>query len=136
MLDDLGLPATLRWQVSEYQKRGKLRFHLDVPDSAIRFDHERALALFRIFQETVTNVMRHANATNVWVHLGESERAHILTVRDDGSGITDDDLRKPTSHGIRGMRERAQHFGGNMSISSTDDGTTVVVTIPRTAQKG
>ncbi len=136
MLDDLGLPATLRWQVSEYQKRGKLRFHLDVPDSATRFDHERALALFRIFQETVTNVMRHANATNVWVHLGESERAHILTVRDDGSGITDDDLRKPTSHGIRGMRERAQHFGGNMSISSTDDGTTVVVTIPRTAQKG
>jgi signal transduction histidine kinase len=99
------------------------------PDIAI--DRERGLALFRIFQETITNVARHANAGNVWILLAQTDLAYVLTVRDDGTGMSDDDMRKPTSHGIRGMRERAQHFGGNMSVSSTAEGTTVVITIPK-----
>ena len=130
ILDDLGLAAALRWQIGEYQKHTKAQFHFEMPDPDITIDRERGLALFRIFQETVTNVARHANADHVWILLSQTDPAYVLTVRDDGTGISDEDLRKPTSHGIRGMRERAQHFGGNMSVSSTAEGTTVVVTIP------
>ncbi|MEP6996538.1 MAG: PAS domain S-box protein [Betaproteobacteria bacterium] len=131
ILDDLGLAAALRWQIGEYEKHTKLRLHFEMPEPDIALDRERGLALFRIFQETITNVARHANADNAWITLAQTDRAYVLTVRDDGSGISEDDLRKPTSHGVRGMRERAQHFGGNLSVSSTADGTTVVVTIPK-----
>ena len=131
ILDDLGLVAALRWQIGEYQKHTQTRFHFDAPDPNLAIDRERGLALFRIFQETITNVVRHAGAGNTWIALAQTDRAYVLTVRDDGTGLGDDDLRKPTSHGVRGMRERAQHFGGNMSFSSTGEGTTVVVTIPR-----
>ena len=131
ILDDLGLPAALRWQVGEYEKHTKLRLQLDMPDPDIALDRERGLALFRIFQETVTKVARHANAASVWITLAQNDRAYVLTVRDDGDGVSDEALRKPTSHGVRGMRERAQHFGGNLSVSSSGEGTTVVVTIPK-----
>ncbi len=131
ILDDLGLAAALRWQIGEYEKHTKLRLHFEMPDPDIAIDRERGLALFRIFQETITNVSRHAGADNVWIALTQTDRAYVLTVRDDGGGISEDDLRKPTSHGVRGMRERAQHFAGNLSISSTTEGTTLVVTIPK-----
>lgn len=131
ILDDLGLPAALRWQIGEYEKHTKLGLHLEMPDPDIALDRERGLALFRIFQETITNVARHANAANAWITLAQTDRAYVLTVRDDGDGVSDENLRKPTSHGVRGMRERAQHFGGNLSISSSAEGTTVVVTIPK-----
>ncbi|HEY2863076.1 MAG TPA: PAS domain S-box protein [Casimicrobiaceae bacterium] len=131
ILDDLGLAAALRWQVGEYEKHTKLGLHFEMPEPNLTIDRERGLALFRIFQETITNVGRHANAANVWITLTQTDRAYVLTVRDDGGGMADDDLRKPTSHGLRGMRERAQHFGGNLSISSTAEGTTIVVTIPK-----
>ena len=131
MLDDLGLAAALRWQIGEYEKHTKLGLHLDTPNPDIAIDRERGLALFRIFQETVTNVARHAKATNAWIGLAQTDRAYVLTVRDDGDGVSEEDLRKPMSHGVRGMRERAQHFGGNLSVSSTSEGTTVVVTIPK-----
>ena len=131
ILDDLGLAAALRWQIGEYEKHTKLRLHFEMSDPDIAIDRERGLALFRIFQETITNVSRHAGADNAWIALTQTDRAYVLTVRDDGAGISEDDLRKPTSHGVRGMRERAQHFAGNLSISSTAEGTTVVVTIPK-----
>ena len=131
ILDDLGLAAALRWQIGEYEKHTNLGLHLDTPNPDIAIDRERGLALFRIFQETVTNVTRHANATNAWIGLAQTDRAYVLTVRDDGGGLSEEDLRKPMSHGVRGMRERAQHFGGNLSVSSTSEGTTVVVTIPK-----
>ena len=131
ILDDLGLAAALRWQIGEYEKHTKLGLHFEMPEPNLTIDRERGLALFRIFQETITNVARHAHAANVWIALTQTDRAYVLTVRDDGGGVGDEDLRKPTSHGVRGMRERAQHFGGNLSISSSAEGTTVVVTIPK-----
>ncbi|HTP46443.1 MAG TPA: PAS domain S-box protein [Casimicrobiaceae bacterium] len=132
VLDDLGLAAALRWQADVYQRHGKVRFHLKMPEKEIAVDREGALALFRIFQETATNVSRHAKASNVWVQLNDANGAYVLTVRDDGVGISDADVRKPTSHGLRGVRERAQQLGGDVSISgSASAGTTLVVSIPR-----
>ena len=131
ILDDLGLAAALRWQIGEYEKHTKLGLHFEMPNPDVAIDRELGLALFRIFQETITNVARHANANNAWITLAETDRAYVLTVRDDGSGLSEEDLRKPTSHGVRGMRERAQHFGGNLSVSSSAEGPTLVVTIPK-----
>ncbi|TMH33727.1 MAG: PAS domain S-box protein [Betaproteobacteria bacterium] len=132
VLDDLGLVAALRWQTSAHQKSAKARVHLTLPDAPLVVDPERALALFRIFQETLTNVSRHAKATNIWVRLDERDGAYVLTVRDDGVGISPEDSTKPTSHGLRGMRERAQQLGGDVSISGEpDEGTTLIASIPK-----
>ena len=98
----------------------------------VGIDRECALTLFRIFQETLTNVMRHANATEAVVRLSEADSCYVLQIRDNGVGISDDALRKPTSHGIRGMRERARQHGGDVSVASAPgEGTTLVVTIPK-----
>jgi signal transduction histidine kinase len=131
VLDDLGLVAALRWQANTHQKNGKTRIHLDLPDAPLTIEPERALALFRIFQETLTNVSRHAQAENIWVRLCENDGAYVLTVRDDGIGISREDAMKPNSHGLRGMRERAQQLGGDVSIDGKPgEGTTLVASIP------
>ena len=132
ILDDLGLAVALRWQAGEYRKRSETNIVVETPEPDIAIDHECALTLFRIFQETLTNVMRHANATEVVVRLAEADSCYVLQVRDNGVGMPEDALRKPASHGIRGMRERARQHGGDVSVASTPgEGTTLVVTIPK-----
>ena len=131
ILDDLGLASALRWQVGEYKKHSDLRFNLQTPDPDLIIDRERALVLFRIFQETITNVTRYAKATEVDISLAEVDGSYVMRIRDNGIGIADQDVRKPTSHGIRGMRERAEQFGGSLSVvGEAGKGTTVVVTVP------
>jgi len=132
MLDDLGLATALHWQAGEYTKRTGINIVVDAPDESFVVERERALTLFRIFQETLTNVMRHARATEVVVRLSESDDSYVLHVRDNGVGMAEDAMRKPTSHGIRGMRERAHQHGGDVSVASAPgEGTTLVVTIPK-----
>ena len=94
-----------------------------------------ALALFRIFQETLTNVARHSKATEVWVNLSATADALVLQIRDNGVGLSAEDLGRPDSHGIRGMRERAQQVGGDVTVSSQPgSGTTLVISVPRARQ--
>jgi len=77
-------------------------------------------------------VLRHANASEVVVRLAEADACYVLQIRDNGLGMPEDALRKPTSHGIRGMRERARQHGGDVSVASAPgEGTTLVVTIPK-----
>ena len=88
-------------------------------------------ALFRIFQETLTNVARHAQAMKVWVHLGEEHGAIVLEVEDDGVGISATQLAERRSLGLLGMRERAAAFGGEVDIAGVPaKGTTVIVRMP------
>jgi two-component system, NarL family, sensor histidine kinase UhpB len=132
ILDDLGLSAALRWQAQEFRKHTGTRVLVETPPSDQGVSRDAALTLFRIFQETLTNVARHARATEVAVNLTASDSALVLQIRDNGIGLSEDDLRKPTSHGIRGMRERAQQLGGDVSVSgSSGAGTTVVISVPR-----
>jgi two-component system, NarL family, sensor histidine kinase UhpB len=132
ILDDLGLSAALRWQAAEFRKHTNVRVNVETPPSDQGIGRDAALTLFRIFQETLTNVARHAKATEVAVSLAASDAAFVLQIRDNGVGLSTDDLRKPTSHGIRGMRERAQQLGGDVSVSGTPGtGTTVVISVPR-----
>ncbi len=131
ILDDLGLGSAMRWQIGEYKKHSDLRFNLQTPDPDLLIDRERALVLFRIFQETITNVVRYAKATEVDISLAEVDGSYVMRIRDNGVGIVDMDMRKPSSHGIRGMRERAEQFGGSLSVvGEPGKGTTVVVTVP------
>ena len=132
ILDDLGLAAALRWQATEFAKHTGARVDVDAPETGLHIDRDIALALFRIFQETLTNVARHARATEVAVKLSSNDDALILRIRDNGVGLSEDDLRKPTSLGIRGMRERARQLGGDISVSAEPgSGTTVIISIPR-----
>jgi PAS domain S-box-containing protein len=136
ILDDLGLSAALRWQASEFRKHTGARVNVETPPSDQGISRDAALTMFRIFQETLTNVARHAKANEVSVNLAMSDAALVLQVRDNGVGLSDDDLRKPTSHGIRGMRERAQQLGGDVSVSgSPGTGTTVVISVPRAERR-
>jgi signal transduction histidine kinase len=136
ILDDLGLSAALRWQASEFRKHTGVRVNTETLPSDQGISRDAALTLFRIFQETLTNVARHAKATEVSVSLAATDAAFVLQIRDNGVGASSEDLRKPTSHGIRGMRERAQQLGGDVSVSATPGaGTTVVISVPRAERR-
>lgn len=132
ILDDLGLSAALRWQANEFAKHSDVRVHADADETDHELGRDVALALFRIFQETLTNVARHAKASEVWVKLTATADAFVLQIRDNGVGLSAEDLSKPASHGLRGIRERAQQVGGDVTVSSQPgSGTTVVISVPR-----
>jgi signal transduction histidine kinase len=131
ILDDLGLVAALEWAAEDFQARTGTRCQIDLLDVDIALDPERATALFRIFQETLTNIARHADATQVDVRLGKENGNLILEVSDNGKGISEEQASAGTSLGILGMRERVLLLGGRLTISGTPGtGTTVRVLIP------
>ena len=135
ILDDLGLAAAVEWVAEEFQTRTGTKVQVSLPDLDIAMDRERATALFRILQESLTNVARHANATHVSVRLAEEEGSLILEVRDNGKGIGEEQLSAGTSLGILGMRERVLLLGGTFSIAGTPgNGTVVRVLIPDSMQ--
>lgn len=131
ILDDLGLPAALEWAAEEFETRTGTKCRIRVPDEDITIDRDRATALFRIFQETITNVARHAKATEVRVRLAEENGQLVLEVHDNGLGINEEQLSTGTSLGILGMRERARLLGGELVIQGVPGvGTTVRARIP------
>jgi PAS domain S-box-containing protein len=135
ILDDMGLVAALEWAAEDFQTRTGTKCQINLPDVDTALDPERATALFRIFQETLTNVARHADATQVDVRLGKENGNLILEVGDNGKGISDEELTAKTSLGILGMRERVLLLGGTLTISGTPGkGTTVRVLIPASRQ--
>jgi len=133
ILDDLGLVAAIEWAGEDFEARTGTKCRLDLPHEKIATDPERATAIFRIFQETLTNVTRHAVASEVKVRLVEENGHLILDVKDNGKGIPEDKLSGSESLGILGMRERAELLGGKLMITGVSGwGTTVRVSIPET----
>jgi PAS domain S-box-containing protein len=131
ILDSLGLPAAVEWQVEDFGRRTGLSCRVSAPHGESALDRESATAVFRILQESLTNVARHAQATAVEVNLIEDRAAATLSVADNGRGITAAQIADPHSIGLVGMRERAQAFGGTVAISGEPTrGTTVRVQIP------
>jgi signal transduction histidine kinase len=136
ILDDLGLMAAVEWAAEEFQSRTGTKCRLDLPQDDIVVDRELATALFRILQETFTNVARHAQATEVDVRLAKEDDSLILEVHDNGRGISEEQLSADSSLGILGMRERALLLGGELAISGAPgEGTTIKVRIPETFHK-
>jgi PAS domain S-box-containing protein len=132
VLDDLGLAAAIEWQANEFASRNAVSCQVSVPPIDLHLDGDRATAAFRIFQECLTNVTRHAQAKSVHVSLCQEEESILLIVQDDGIGFCESDLSNSLgSLGLLGMKERAQFCGGEVQISSSPgNGTTVTVRVP------
>jgi signal transduction histidine kinase len=131
LLDDLGLATAIEWQSEEFQKRTGVpcAVRVDLRDTTLSREH--ATALFRVFQETLTNVIRHAQATRVGVRLQTAGERLVLEVEDNGRGITEKETEDPRAFGLIGMRERVLAFKGEFAIIGRPGrGTTVTVTIP------
>jgi signal transduction histidine kinase len=131
VLDNLGPLAALEWEVQEFTEQAGLPVELVLPEDLANLDAERSTVLYRTVQEALTNVMRHANAKSVAVGLKVQPGALVLQVTDDGRGIAEDELRKPRSMGILGMRERAMSCGGTLDVRrAAGGGTDVVLVVP------
>lgn len=131
LLDDLGLVAAMEWQVHEFQARTGISCNLAIEPSEIVVDPGRSTSVFRVFQEALTNIIRHAHATRVDVTLRENGAALQLDIVDNGKGITQSQLTANSSLGIMGMHERVRQWGGDVVISGrAGKGTVVGVTIP------
>jgi len=131
VLDEIGLAAAFDWQAREFQRRTGIRCHVNIPARFSDPDKDRSTALFRIFQELLTNVARHANATRVNVALSEGEEALALCVEDNGRGIKETEAQSPRSLGFLGLRERVLAFGGSIDVKGDEGkGTRVCVSIP------
>jgi signal transduction histidine kinase len=131
VLDNLGLLEALQWQAQEFEHRTGIPARLNLTDAPLELDQEKSIAVFRIFQETLTNIARHAKASEVDVTLRTEEGKLLLVVADDGRGITDEEIQGPGSLGLLGMRERSHLFGGEVQIArGKEKGTIVTVTIP------
>ena len=130
ILDDLGLVAAIEWLARDFATRSGLRCEVIAPKKRTMPDQARATVVFRIFQEILTNIARHAQATHVRIELRITARKVVLDVRDNGVGISPK-AAAGNSLGIIGMRERALLFGGVVSIETIKpSGTAVIVEIP------
>jgi signal transduction histidine kinase len=130
-LDQLGLVAAIGWQARDFQMRTGIRCKVTLPAEALNVDQETSTGVFRIFQELLTNVARHANATKVDVCMEVAPDALLLTVQDNGRGIAQQDASSGKSLGLMGMRERALLLGGDIRIEgSRAKGTRADVRIP------
>ena len=131
VLDEVGLGPAIEWQAREFQKRSGIRCKVSLPQSGVAIERERSTAAFRIFQELLTNIARHADATRIDVAMRVDHEVLLLEVEDNGKGIDEAALLSPKSLGILGMRERALPFGGGIEITGVpDQGTRVKVSIP------
>jgi signal transduction histidine kinase/ligand-binding sensor domain-containing protein len=129
ILDNLSLGEAVEWLLDETERHTPVQFQRSIgptPDMKV----DRATAVFRIIQETITNIIRHSNATTASMLLESTNGNLLVTVRDDGKGMEKNKLTDTESYGIIGMQERAKHLGGEISIHSTPLGTTVILRIP------
>lgn len=130
---DLGLTAAIEWQVQDFQRRSSIACELAMEDD-INLDDSRATALFRILQESLNNVIRHAQASQVEIELYKEAGQLVMRIADNGIGIYPDCRRKANSFGLVGIEERINALGGELTIDSKPDrGTTLIVSLPLNA---
>jgi len=131
VLYNLGLASAIEWQAGDFRKRTGIACDLTVDPDDFDLDQELSLAIFRIFQEALTNVARHANATSVKAGLRKKNGTIELEISDNGRGITEEEIAASDSLGLIGMRERVLYWGGDISIrGEPNKGTSIRVTIP------
>ena len=135
ILDDLGLVNAIQWQSNEISRRTDLNFSLNLFKNEIDLDDNVKTALFRVFQESLTNIVRHANANNVLVNLLIKEKKLIFEVIDDGRGISESEINEFTSLGIIGMKERIASINGEIIFSRLTKGTMIQISVPIKVEK-
>lgn len=133
ILDDFGLLAAIEWQVSEFERKTEIKCSLVNVGDDFEFDNETSTAIFRIVQEALTNVARHANANSVDIVIDVTDQGFVMRIADDGQGFDAADSENTRSLGILGMQERSRLVGGEFWISSDpESGTVVEVAILKT----
>ncbi len=133
IIDDLGLIAALEWKCNDFEEKTGMACQFISEIKERKFDNDIGINIYRILQETLTNVSRHAEAKAVFVYLSESPEGLVLEVRDDGKGIPDERVNNGKTLGIIGMKERAKLLGGTLEISGTEGkGTCTKLILPNT----
>ena len=131
ILDHLGLFPAIEWQVESFRKRTGIHCLLTMPDIDLKLEQTRITAIFRIVQETLTNIIAHSKASEVVINIEISGNDLVLTINDNGVGMPPIQQGSPSGYGIQGMRERALYFGGEINFtSSPETGTTMLLQIP------
>lgn len=131
MLDDLGLVPSIEWLVENFSQRTGIACELSIGDRDLHLSREHATALFRIVQESLTNVAKHAQAKHADITIEMEEGALVVRIEDDGAGFATGAPRKPHSFGLFGLRERASLMGGEATIASAPgEGTRIEVRLP------
>lgn len=136
LMDEGGLAPAARWYVEGFATRSGLRIKFRVPDDLPRLHHDREVALFRILQEALTNVHRHARAHEINIEISCDAETLVLAVTDDGRGINADQLRRFGESGVgmgvglTGIRERVREVGGVLTMESSSKGTVIRVSVP------
>ncbi len=131
LLDDLGLYAAMEWHLEEFERRSGIKPELVIPETELALPDALKIGIFRIFQESLTNVARHSEAKNVNVSLLQKDNQLILTIRDNGIGFEEGPMSTKKTLGLLGMKERSMMMGGVYNITSAKGaGTTVTVIIP------
>ena len=131
ILDAFGICEAISWQANEYNKKLGMQFDLNCLQEHIDLEKDLQTALFRIFQESMTNVIRHANATQVQVGMNYDNKNLIFEVADNGIGLNKEDIESPESLGLIGMRERVYPWGGQVEFKGLPGkGTKIIITIP------
>jgi signal transduction histidine kinase len=129
VLDSLGLGAAIDWYVNHTCQRGNLKCELSINPADIQLPSAISIALFRVLQEALTNILRHAKATTAWITLEQEKGGLTFVIRDDGIGLSRGSEQKRLSHGILGMRQRITSLGGQFQIDS-GTGTTIRIFVP------
>ncbi len=131
ILDDLGLAAAIEWYSEEFENRTGIKCRVRIDDS-IFGDSQKNLVFFRILQEALTNVIRHANASSVSIMLNQSKQGITMTIKDNGIGIPEEKIESYKSLGLISMRERVRQFDGKFVVSSKEGkGTKLTFFIPK-----
>jgi signal transduction histidine kinase len=135
LLDEAGLASALRWYVDGFSERSKIDAKLDIPESFEGLSKEMELSVFRVVQECLTNIHRHADSPTAAIRIAQDEACLRVEIEDAGKGIPPDKRSgvKALGHtgvGLRGMQERLRLLGGTLQIQSNDRGTRVTAILP------
>jgi len=137
MLEEIGLKSAIPWYLEGFSQRSGIETTLEISDDFYRLPLDAELAMFRVLQESLTNVHRHSGSSDAAVRLSVSEGMAVLEISDTGKGLPagsiepgDQDPAGSFSVGLRGMNERVRQLGGTLELSSNQSGTTVTARIP------
>ncbi|MCX7987894.1 MAG: PAS domain S-box protein [Thermodesulfovibrio sp.] len=131
LIDHLSVQDAIRWQAKEFEKNCDIKCNVEIPDDGIQLSKEVSLVIFRIFQESLTNIARHSNATEVYVRLFRLDSSIVFIIKDNGIGIDEGKIKNPESFGIMAMRERAYSINATLDIRKAEEGgTEVILSIP------
>ncbi|GAB6182775.1 sensor histidine kinase [Thermodesulfovibrio hydrogeniphilus] len=131
LIDHLNFQDAIKWQTKEFEKNTSINCILEIQEDSINLSKEKSLVLFRIFQEALTNIARHANATEVYVKMFRTNESLIFKVKDNGIGITEEKIQSPDSFGLMAMRERAYSINATFDIRrAKEGGTEVIICVP------